>query len=156
MYRKVNKMSVALKSHSKNMVDILETAKNSGSLKTFAAAVEAAGLSDMLKGSGPLTVFAPSDKAFETLAAGTLDRLLKPEHRDELIHILKHHVISGEMMSEAVRGKKFSRKSFAGAELTIDAHDNIKVNRSHIVTADIEASNGVIHIIDAVIMPPKA
>ncbi|MGO9172301.1 MAG: fasciclin domain-containing protein [Rhodomicrobium sp.] len=149
-------MSVALKSHSKNMVDILGTAKNSGSLKTFAAAVEAAGLSDMLKSSGPFTVFAPSDKAFETLAAGTLDRLLKPEHRDELVHILKHHVISGEMMSETVRGKKFSRKSFAGAELTIDAHDNIKVNRSHIVTADIEASNGVIHIIDAVIVPPKA
>ena len=110
----------------------------------------------MLKGSGPLTVFASSDKAFEALPAGTLDRLLKPEHRDELVHILKHHVISGDMMSEAIRGKKFSRKSFAGAELTIDGEDNIKVNKAYVVAADIGASNGVIHIIDAVIMPPKA
>ncbi|MGO9476108.1 MAG: fasciclin domain-containing protein [Rhodomicrobium sp.] len=149
-------MNVALKSQSKNIADILETAKNSGSLKTFVAAAKTAGLSDMLKGSGPLTVFASSDKAFEALPAGTLDRLLKPEHRDELVHILKHHVISGDMMSEAIRGKKFSRKSFAGAELTIDGEDNIKVNKAYVVAADIGASNGVIHIIDAVIMPPKA
>jgi uncharacterized surface protein with fasciclin (FAS1) repeats len=148
-------MSVALKSQSKNTADILETATNSGSLKTFVNAVKAAGLSDALKGS-PLTVFAPSDKAFAALPAGALDRLLKPEHRDELVHILKNHVISGEVLSEAMRGKKFSRKSLAAAELTVDGEDNIKVNRAHIVTADIGASNGVIHIIDTVIMPPKA
>jgi uncharacterized surface protein with fasciclin (FAS1) repeats len=147
-------MSVALKSQSKNVADLLETATNSGSLKTFVTAVKAAGLSDALK-AGPFTVFAPSDKAFAALPAGVLDRLLKPEHRDELVHILKNHVISGEVMSEGMRGKKFSRKSLAAAELTIDGEDNIKVNRAHIVTADIGASNGVIHIIDAVIMPPK-
>jgi uncharacterized surface protein with fasciclin (FAS1) repeats len=148
-------MSVALKSKAMNLADILETAKNSGSLKTFVSAVKSAGLSDALT-SGPLTVFAPSDKAFEALPAGTLDRLLKREHQNELIHILKHHVLSGEVMSEAIRGKKFSRKSLAGTELTIDGDDNIKVNGVHINTADIGASNGVIHIIDAVIMPPKA
>ncbi len=148
-------MNLALKPQGKNLDDILETAKNSATLKKFVSAVKAAGLSDGLRG-GPLTVFAPSDKAFEALPDGTLDRLLKPEHRDELIHILKHHVISGEIMSEAMRGKKFSRKSLAAAELTIDGEDNIKVNGVHINTADIAASNGVIHIIDAVIMPPKA
>jgi uncharacterized surface protein with fasciclin (FAS1) repeats len=149
-------MSVALKSQPANIVDILETAQKSSSLKTFVAAVKAANLSDMLKGSGPFTVFAPSDKAFEALLAGTLDRLLKPEHRDELVRILKHHVVSGEIMQEKIRGKKFTRKSLAGPELTIDGHDNIKVNGSHIVAAGMEASNGLIHIMDAVMMPPKA
>jgi uncharacterized surface protein with fasciclin (FAS1) repeats len=110
----------------------------------------------MLKGKGPFTVFAPSDQAFESLPAGTLERLLKPEHRTELVHILKNHVVSGGLMSDEVRGKKFSRKSLAGVELTIDGHDNIKVNKAHINTADIGASNGVIHIIDAVLVPPQA
>jgi uncharacterized surface protein with fasciclin (FAS1) repeats len=149
-------MGAAHKTQSKNTVDILETAQNSGSLKAFVGAVNAADLSNMLKGSGPFTVFAPSDKAFESLPAGTLDRLLKPEHRSELVRILKHHVVSGETITDGIRGKKFTRKSLAGLELTIDGHDNIKVNGSHIVTADIAASNGVIHIMDAVLMPPKA
>jgi uncharacterized surface protein with fasciclin (FAS1) repeats len=149
-------MSLSVKSAQRNQSDILDTAKYSGSLKTFVAAVEAAGLCDMLKGTGPFTVFAPSDKAFENLSAGALEHLLKPEHRTELVHLLKNHVISGELMSEAVRGRKFPRRSLAGFELTIDGHDNIKVNRAHINTADIGASNGVIHVIDAVMMPPKA
>jgi uncharacterized surface protein with fasciclin (FAS1) repeats len=148
-------VSVAVKSAKTNLSDILETAKHSGPLKTFVAAVEAAGLADMLKGTGPFTVFAPSDQAFESLPAGTLDGLLKPENRTELVRILKNHVVSGELMSEGVRGKKFTRKSLAGVELTIDGHDNIKVNKAHIVMADIGASNGVIQIIDAVVMPPK-
>ncbi len=149
-------MNVSVKSTQKSQSNILDTAKYSGSLKTFVAAVEAAALADMLKGTGPFTVFAPSDKAFESLSAGTLDHLLKPEHRAELVHLLKNHVISGELMSEAIRGKKLLRKSLAGVELTIDGHDNIKVNKAHINTADMGASNGVIHVIDAVIMPPKA
>ena len=149
-------MSVSAKAAQKSQSDILDTAKYSGSLKTFVAAVEAASLTDMLKGTGPFTVFAPSDKAFENLSAGALDNLLKPEHRAELVHLLKNHVGSGELMAEAIRGRKFPRKSLAGVELTIDGHDNIKVNKAHINTADIGASNGVIHVIDAVIMPPKA
>ena len=146
-------MSVAVKSVQN---DILETAKHSGSLKRFVAAAEAAGLADMLKGTGPFTVFAPSDQAFESLPAGTFERLLKPEHRTELVHVLKNHVVSGELLSETIRGKKFPRKSLAGVELTIDGHDNIKVNKAHINTPDIAASNGVIHVIDAVLVPPKA
>ena len=110
----------------------------------------------MLKGTGPFTVFAPSDQAFESLPAGTLERLLKPEHCTELVHVLKNHVVSGELLSETIRGKKFSRKSLAGVELTIDGHDNIKVNKAHINTPDIAASNGVIHVIDSVLVPPKA
>ncbi len=149
-------MSAAVKSVHQNKSDILETAKHSGSLKRFVAAVEAAALADMLKGTGPFTVFAPSDQAFESLPSGTLEHLLKPEHRTELVHVLKNHVVSGELLSEATRGKKFSRKSLAGVELTIDGHDNIKVNKAHINTADIGASNGVIHVIDAVLVPPKA
>jgi uncharacterized surface protein with fasciclin (FAS1) repeats len=118
--------------------------------------VEAAALTDMLKGTGPFTVFAPCDQAFESLPAETLERLLEPEHRTELVHVLKNHVLSGELLSDGIRDKKFSRKSLAGVELTIDGHDNIKVNKAHINTADIGASNGVIHVIDAVVMPPKA
>jgi uncharacterized surface protein with fasciclin (FAS1) repeats len=133
--------------------DLLETLKSSGSLQKFVAAVEAATLVDMLTGTGPFTVFAPSDQAFESLPAGTLERLLQPEHRTELIHVVKNHVVSGEVFTDGIRGKKFSRKSLAGVELTINGNDNIKVNKAHINTADIAASNGVIHIIDAVLAP---
>jgi uncharacterized surface protein with fasciclin (FAS1) repeats len=149
-------MSVSLKSTQKHNSDLLETAKHSGSLKSFVAAIEAAALADMLKGTGPFTVFAPSDQAFESLPAGMLESLLKPEHRTELVHLLKNHVVSGELMTDAIEGKKFSRKSLAGVELKIDGHDNIKVHKAHINTADISASNGVIHVIDAVLVPPKA
>ena len=149
-------MSVAVKSAQRNVSDLLETAKHSGSLKKFVAAVEAAGLADMLKGTGPFTIFAPSDKAFENLSAGTLEHLLKSEHRTDLVHVLKNHIVSGEITSDGIRGKKSSRKSLAGVELTIDGHDNIKVNKAHINTCDIDASNGVMHVINSVLMPPKA
>ena len=149
-------MRVPVKSTQKYNSDILETAKHSESLKSFVAAFEAAALTDMLKGTGPFTVFAPSDQAFESLPAGTMEHLLKPEHRTELVHVLKNHVVSGELTTDGIRGKKFSRKSLAGVDLKIDGHDNIKVNKAHINTADIGASNGVIHIIDAILMPPKA
>jgi uncharacterized surface protein with fasciclin (FAS1) repeats len=148
-------MSVTVKAAQKHNSDLLETAKHSGSLKTFVAAMEAAALADMLKGTGPFTVFAPCDQAFESLPAGTLEHLLKPENRTELVHVLKNHVVSGELVTDGIRGKKFTRKSLAGVELKIDGHDNIKVNKAHINTADIEASNGIIHVIDAVLMPPK-
>jgi uncharacterized surface protein with fasciclin (FAS1) repeats len=146
-------MSTDVKYVQKATPDILETLKSSGSVKRFVAAVEAAALVDMLRGTGPFTVFAPSDQAFENLPAGSLERLLKPEHRTELIHVVKNHVVSGEVFTDGIRGKKFSRKSLAGVELTINGNDNIKVNKAHINTADIAASNGVIHIIDAVLAP---
>ena len=118
--------------------------------------MEAAALGDMLEHKGPFTVFAPSDQAFESLPAGTLERLLKPEHRIELVHFLKNHIVSGELMSDEIRGKKFRRKSFAGLELTIDGHFNIKINQANFSSADIVACNGVIHVIDAVLIPAKA
>jgi len=149
-------MSLAVKSERNNQHDIHEVARYSGRLARFLTMLDAADLTNMLKGTRPITVFAPSDQAFESLPAGSVERLLKPEHRTELVYLLKNHVISGELMSEAAGGKKFPRKSFAGVELTIDGHGNIKVNKAHIITADIVASNGVIHVIDAVLMPPKA
>ena len=148
-------MGIAVKS-TQNQSDILQTAKYSGSLSRFVAAVESAGVAGILKKAGPFTVFAPSDQAFERLPAGTLERLLKPEHRTELAHVLKNHIVSGELFSDVIRGKQFSRKSLAGVELTIDGHANIKVNKAHINTADIGALNGVIHVIDAVLVPPSA
>ena len=149
-------MSLAVKSKQKIEHDIHEAARYSGCLTRFLTVLDAADLTKMLKGTGPITVFAPSDQAFENLPAGWVERLLKPEHRSELINFVKNHVISGELMSEAAIGKKFPRKSFAGVELTIDGHANIKVNKAHIITADMVASNGVIHVINAVLMPPKA
>ncbi len=149
-------MSLYAKSEQKMQHDIHEVAKYSGCLKRFLTALDAADLTSMLKGTRPITVFAPSDQAFESLPAGSVERMLKPEHRAELVNFVKNHVISGELITEAARGKRFPRKSFAGVELTIDGHGNIKVNKAHIITADIVASNGVIHVIDAVLMPPKA
>ena len=149
-------MIVGVKHAQNNQSDILETAKYSGSLGRFVAAVESAALAAMLKKVGPFTVFAPSDQAFERLPAGTLERLLKPEHRTELAHVLKNHIVSGELFSDVIRGKQFFRKSLASVELTIDGHANIKVNKAHISTADIGALNGVIHVIDAVLLAPSA
>ncbi len=148
-------MGIAVKS-TQCQSDIWEAAKNSGSLKKFIASLECAGLTAILKKAGPFTVFAPSDQAFERLPAGTLERLLKPEHRTELVHVLKNHIVSGELFSDGIRGKKFSRKSLAGVELTIDGHANIKVNKAQINTADIGAVNGVIQVIDTVLVPPRA
>jgi uncharacterized surface protein with fasciclin (FAS1) repeats len=149
-------MSLAVKSERNNQHDVHEVARYSGCLARFLTVLDAADLTNMLKGTRPITVFAPSDQAFESLPAGSVERMLKPEHRAELVNFVKNHVISGELVSEAARGKRFPRKSFAGVELTIDGHGNIAVNKAHIITADIVASNGVIHVIDAVLMPPRA
>jgi len=138
------------------MPDIMETLKHSGSSKRFIAALEAAALGDMLRRTGPFTVFVPSDQAFDSLPAETLEYLLKPENRTGLISFLKNHVVSGGVFSDEIRGKKFYWKSLAGVELMIDGRDNIKVNKAHVNMADIGAANGVIHIIDTVLTPPKA
>ena len=148
-------MSLVGKSERNNQHDIHEVTRYSGCLTRFLAVLDAADLTNMLKGTRSITVFAPSDQAFESLAAGSWERMLKPEHRAELVYLVKNHVIHGELMSEAAMGKKFPRKSFAGVELTIDGHGNIKVNKAHIITADIVASNGIIHVIDTVLIPPK-
>ena len=149
-------MSAALKSvveHSQNIIELIVA---NGAFTKLVSAAKAAGLTDTLKGAGPFTLFAPSDEAFKKLPEGTLANLLKPENKAELTRILTYHVVSGNVPSSALTGKKFSKKSVEGAELRFDGMDGLTVNGVKIVTPDSNASNGVIHVIDTVMMPPKA
>jgi uncharacterized surface protein with fasciclin (FAS1) repeats len=133
--------------------DIVDTAVAAGSFQTLAKALQAADLVNTLKEPGPFTVFAPTDEAFAKLPAGTLDDLLKPENKDKLRAILTYHVVSGEVPSAKVVTLS-SAKTVNGQEVKITAvGDKIMVNNAHVVKADIPASNGVIHVIDTVILP---
>jgi len=135
--------------------DIVDTAVAAGEFKTLAAALEAAGLVETLKGAGPFTVFAPTDAAFAALPAGTVEELLKPENKDKLTEILTYHVVAGKVMAGDLKdGMK--APTVEGAEITIDLDNGPMVNDAKVVTADVAASNGVIHVIDKVIMPPKS
>lgn len=133
--------------------DIVDTAAAAGSFETLLAAAEAADLVDTLKGEGPFTVFAPTDEAFAALPEGTVESLLEPENKDQLTQILTYHVIPGKVMSGDIAGEELSVASVGGPELMIDATDGVTVNGATVVAADVEASNGVIHVIDAVILP---
>lgn len=133
--------------------DIVDTAANAGTFNTLVAAVEAAELVDTLKGDGPFTVFAPSDDAFAALPEGTVEDLLKPENKDQLIAILTMHVVPGKVMAADVSGAETTASSVQGADLLIDGTDGVTVNGAAVTQADIEASNGVIHVIDSVILP---
>jgi len=135
--------------HSK---DIVDTAVGAGSFTTLVAAVEAAGLVDTLKGEGPFTVFAPTDDAFAALPEGTVENLLKPENKDQLTAILTYHVVPGKVMSSDL-SEGLMAETVQGGEVTITLEGGPKVDGAMISTADIEASNGVIHVIDSVIMP---
>jgi uncharacterized surface protein with fasciclin (FAS1) repeats len=135
------------------MKDIVDTAVGAGSFKTLVAAVTAAGLVETLKSAGPFTVFAPSDDAFAKLPKGTVEDLVKPENKAKLAAILTYHVVSGKVMSKEIAGKAMKVKSVEGHEIAIDATKGVMVDKAHVVTADIECTNGVIHVIDAVIMP---
>jgi len=133
--------------------DIVDTAVAAGSFKTLAAALGAAGLVDTLKGKGPFTVFAPTDAAFAKLPAGTVEDLLKPENKKKLQAILTYHVVAGKVTAASVVKLK-TAKSVQGD--TIDIHvskGKVKVDGANVVKTDIQASNGVIHVIDAVLMP---
>lgn len=133
--------------------DIVDTAVAAGSFKTLAKALEAADLVTTLKGSGPFTVFAPTDEAFAKLPAGTVETLLKPENKAKLKRILTYHVVAGKVMAADVT-KMNSAKAVSGDTLTIAAHDGmVMADNSRIVKTDIAASNGVIHVIDTVMMP---
>ncbi|MFO0611682.1 MAG: fasciclin domain-containing protein [Polyangiaceae bacterium] len=132
--------------------DIVDTAVSAGSFKTLVAAVKAAGLVDTLKGTGPFTVFAPTDEAFAKLPAGTVEDLLKPENKEKLVKILTYHVVPGKVMAADVGGLK-SAKTVQGGELAIHTEGGVKVDDANVVKTDIECSNGVIHVIDAVVMP---
>jgi|TARA_B110000261_G_C12986052_1_gene318391 uncharacterized surface protein with fasciclin (FAS1) repeats len=133
--------------------DIVDTAIAAGQFGTLVAAIQAAGLVDTLKGEGPFTVFAPTDEAFAALPEGTVENLLMPENKDQLIAVLTYHVIPGAVMSGDIAGKKLEVATVQGSDLSIDATMGVKVDNATVVSADIETSNGVIHIIDNVLLP---
>ncbi|MCU0749689.1 MAG: fasciclin domain-containing protein [Akkermansiaceae bacterium] len=134
--------------------DIVDTAVAAGSFKTLAAALGAAGLVDTLKGDGPFTVFAPTDEAFAKLPAGTVEELLKPENKAKLTDILTYHVVAGKVDAKAAM-KLSTATALNKKPITLVVKDGaLFLNDSKVTTADVEASNGVIHIIDAVLMPP--
>jgi uncharacterized surface protein with fasciclin (FAS1) repeats len=135
------------------MSDIVDTAVAAGSFKTLVAAVTAAGLVDTLKSAGPFTVFAPSDDAFAKLPAGTVEDLVKPENKDKLTKILTLHVLSGKVMADDVAGQKANPASVAGETLDVDGTNGVTVNGATVTTADIACDNGVIHVIDTVLLP---
>jgi uncharacterized surface protein with fasciclin (FAS1) repeats len=146
-------VALALSMSVAKAADIVDTASAAGSFKTLVTAVKAAGLVDTLKGKGPFTIFAPTDEAFAKLPNGTLDNLLKPENKKQLVAILTYHVVPGKVMSKDLAGQKTMAKSVEGSEIAVDATNGVKVDNAKVVKADIQASNGVIHAIDAVIMP---
>jgi uncharacterized surface protein with fasciclin (FAS1) repeats len=132
------------------MADVIDTAVNAGSFSTLVTAIKAAGLVETLKGAGPFTVFAPTDEAFAKLPAGTVEGLLKD--LPKLKKILTYHVVSGKVMAAEVVKLK-TAKTVEGSDVKIDASNGVKVNDSTVTTADVAADNGVIHIIDTVLLP---
>ena len=134
---------------------IVENATKIEGFKTLVAAVKAAGLAETLSGEGPFTVFAPTDEAFKKLPKGTLERLLKPENKEKLASILKYHVVSGAVMAKDVV-KLEKAKTVQGKNVRIKVMEGkVKVNKANVVKTDVRSSNGVIHVIDTVILPPE-
>ena len=133
--------------------DIVDTAVSAGQFSTLVAAVKAAGLVETLKGDGPFTVFAPTDEAFAKLPAGTVESLLRPENKDKLVAVLTYHVVPGKIMSADIAGKTAMVETVQGGKLDVNATNGVKVDQATVIAADIEASNGVIHVIDQVVLP---
>ena len=143
----------SVKAESMPDKDIVEVAASAGSFKTLVAAVQAAGLVDALKGQGPLTVFAPTDEAFNKLPAGTIENLLKPENKDKLIAVLTYHVVPGRVTASEVVNLD-SAKTINGGSLKTSAREGkVMVDDARVTATDIMASNGVIHVIDSVVLP---
>ena len=133
-------------------MDIVDTAINANMFQTLVTAVSAAGLVEVLKGDGPFTVFAPTDEAFAKLPEGTLEDLLKPENKDKLVAILKYHVVSGAVPASKVVKLK-EAKTLGGKKVSIKSGKAVYVNKSKVVKTDIRTSNGIIHVIDTVLIP---
>ena len=133
--------------------DIVDTAIAAGSFNTLVAAVQAAGLVETLKGAGPFTVFAPTDEAFAALPAGTVDDLLKPENKEQLAAILLLHVVPGAVKSADLAGKQADVATAGGTTVHVDGSDGVTVDGAKVVSADIDCSNGVIHVVSSVILP---
>ncbi len=136
--------------------DIVDTANNNGSFTTLVAAVSAAGLVETLKGDGPFTVFAPSDEAFAALPAGTVEKLIQPDQREALTALLLLHVLPGAVHARDIAGQVLRPVSAGGGPLDIDGKDGVTVNGARVTAADIECTNGVIHVIDRVLQPAAA
>ena len=132
--------------------DIVDTAVAAGSFKTLAAALKAGELIDALTSKGPFTVSAPTDEAFARLPSGTVESLLKPENREKLVAVLKYHVVAGKVTSDQIV-KLQKATTLNGKDVRIDAVTGVKVNDATVVKADVPASNGVIHVIDRVLLP---
>lgn len=149
-------LALSLSVHADDHVmeeDIVDVAVGNGSFNTLVAAVEAAGLVETLKGEGPFTVFAPTDEAFAKLPAGTVDMLLMPENKDKLIAVLTYHVVPGEVLVEDVVGLDTARTVQGEAvDISVDG-DKVMVDDATVVATDVMASNGVIHVIDTVLIP---
>nr|WP_244183010.1 fasciclin domain-containing protein [Vibrio hangzhouensis] len=146
-------LSVFADHHKMGEKDIVDVAVDNGSFTTLVAAIQAAGLVDTLKGEGPFTVFAPTDDAFAKLPEGTLESLLKPENKDQLVAILTYHVVSGKVMAADVMGLD-KATTVQGQDVMISQQDGkVMVDGAAVVATDVMASNGVIHVIDAVILP---
>lgn len=133
--------------------DIVDTAVAAGTFTTLVAAVTAAGLVETLKGAGPFTLFAPSDDAFAALPAGTVEELVKPENKAKLTAILLLHVVPGKVMAADVAGQVMDPATAGGATVHVDGTNGVTVDGAKVVTADIECTNGVIHVIDGVLLP---
>ena len=142
------------KSHASPAKDIVDTAVSAGQFKTLAAALQAAGLVDALKGKGPFTVFAPTDDAFAKLPAGTVESLLQPENKEKLKAILLYHVVTGSVKANKVMKLDGQMvKTLQGSAIKVAVENGVRVNESNVVKTDIDASNGVIHVIDNVLIP---
>lgn len=143
---------LALASVAAQAQDIVDVASKNGNFTTLVKAVQAAGLVDTLKGKGPFTVFAPTDAAFAKLPAGTVEDLLKPENKQKLVGVLTYHVVPGKVMAKDV--KSGPAKTVQGSNLTLKAEGGkVMVDNATVTTADVAASNGVIHVIDTVVLP---
>ncbi|GIT91698.1 hypothetical protein JANAI62_21550 [Jannaschia pagri] len=133
--------------------DIVDVAQSAGTFETLVAAVSAADLVGTLKSDGPFTVFAPTDAAFAALPAGTVETLLRPENKDQLVSILTYHVLPAEVRAADLAGLRLSPETVNGKTLHVDGRNGVTVNGATVIQADIEASNGVIHVIDQVLLP---
>ena len=146
---KPTKVSTSQKSN------IVEVAVANGSFKTLVAAVKAAGLVDTLSGKGPFTVFAPTDAAFAKLPKGTVEKLLKPENKAVLVKILTYHVVPSAVLAKDIKTGSAPVKTVEGGSITVTKKGNsVTINNSKVAVADVKASNGVIHVIDTVLLPP--
>ncbi|MGY6536798.1 MAG: fasciclin domain-containing protein [Pararhodobacter sp.] len=146
--------ALASSRHHRRGADIVDIAAGNDDFSTLVAAVQAAGLVDTLKGAGPFTVFAPTNAAFDALPHGTVENLLRPENRDALVNVLTYHVVPGIIRADMLTGRRGRVAMVNGQFIRVDGRHGVRINGSANVTAtDIQASNGLIHVIDKVLLP---